>query len=247
MALQSVQRANHWLKQDVTRVARYNEAVAAYFEGLLHYVLHSDEEAYRCFQRARRLLAKGLDISDYVGRERVYDNCETLVKWMEQLRYLRKDSEPGANVVILSIYSYVKSDFLIRGRPVAFPLEWFEVPRRVLPHVTNQRSDRGNGEVEIHLVEPGRMLLIDLDGGAHYFALQLSGSKEDVLADEVNGQEGDVVIYERRPPRSDVRAQEGPFVRLSGGRIVFLMGSHRRPFEGVPRLRLRFSQVNGAT
>jgi hypothetical protein len=104
-ALDAVHEARGWLKLQVSQRARYNEAIAVYFEGLVHYILHADQRATQTFIHAQGLLQESERFWKFQGEDAHIEDCRNVTRWITQLLALRSQSAPGGEeIMIVPVY-----------------------------------------------------------------------------------------------------------------------------------------------
>lgn len=229
-ALDNAQRALRWLEVQLTPVARHNEAVANYFLGLLHYVLHADEKTTRAFIRAQALLDESERYWGYQNHTDRVRQCQSLAHWMTDLRRLQPQLPPGDFSITLPCYEWVNRT-LIRTDALSFSP--FEV---LIP----------GAALQAYL--PARFVALELDTlpflplhpTAHYLALKIPTAGHLLPESQV----GDVLIMETTSPVSPVAemalSTDKPFFRRTDGRILFRpRQQENETFVGIPRLLIR--------
>jgi tetratricopeptide (TPR) repeat protein len=99
-SIEAVNESRRWLMMQVDFIARYNDAMAAYLKGCLHYILHNDGGVRQAFNYAHEAL---VDIINAWRIERNYsrqDDCRDVQDWMSQLLQLQKNLGPEMTFVL---------------------------------------------------------------------------------------------------------------------------------------------------
>ncbi|MEA3397147.1 MAG: hypothetical protein U9R05_06760, partial [Chloroflexota bacterium] len=94
-SLDAVRMAIKKFEFEISRTASYNQAIAVYFEGILHYILHADEKAIQTFIHAQEMLQENECDLSCDGEDEYAENCQDVARWISQLLQLRTQSLPG--------------------------------------------------------------------------------------------------------------------------------------------------------
>jgi hypothetical protein len=128
-ALDATREASGWLKLQVSQRARYNEAIATYFEGTVHYILHADQQATQAFIHAQKLLQENERFWKLQGENAHIEDCHNVIRWITQLLSLRSQTEPGGNeVMIVPLYELESQVPKVRISASAVPLLTLSMP-----------------------------------------------------------------------------------------------------------------------
>ncbi len=235
-ALDLTSAAAGWFKLQSSPIARYNEAIAVYFNGLLHFCLHADARAIPLFMEAQSQLEESRRYwSVHTGRE-YFDACGQVSQWIAALIPLRTKTPPGSHTLILPVYPYRNrmSDMPIEA--LAVSLDTLRVPTRVLDFDYLAVPEWVPLEVE-------RLPLLDVSPGTYFFGVRVD--EDEALTP--HSRAGDVVLVEALSPlaithdpalSNDVQA----FTRRPDGALVLRDSQHNgQGFVGIPRLLLRRS------
>lgn len=131
-ALDAVHEARGWLKLQVSQRARYNEAIAVYFEGLVHYILHADQRATQTFIHAQGLLQESERFWKFQGEDAHIEDCRNAIRWITQLLALRSQSAPGGGeVMIVPVYEVENQVLWVRISALAIPLSTLSMPLKL--------------------------------------------------------------------------------------------------------------------
>jgi tetratricopeptide (TPR) repeat protein len=229
-ALEHTQQALVWLRSEVTQVATYNQAVAFYFEGLLHFVLRADAQALYAFNAAQEALVPSERFWDFEKNAIRSTACRTLSRWMPRLANLRANTPPGEMVMVVPVYEMVNRTLTLVD---ALSVKPFLVQ---LPHdALATYLPRNYVPLEIEAV-----LFLQLWPDVHYLALKILRKSELVRESRV----GDMLLIEATssvPPKEVVTlTRDLPFVRRTDGQIIF--GPYEQQdevFSGIPRLLIK--------
>lgn len=216
---------------EISRTASYNQAIAIYFEGILHYILHADEKAIQTFAHAQEMLQENKPDWAYDGEDEYAENCQDVARWISQLLQLRTQSLPGADVMIVPVYEYGDQDTRATINALIVPLATMYLPTQLL----GTCAAIGWIPLEIDTVP-----LLRTSPGCYYFALKIKENKEFVP----ESRAGDALLIELLLPTAltaeELRNIEQPFVRRPDGKIFFRpLRQNTKGFLGIPRVLLR--------
>lgn len=236
--LDVIRNALHWIELQVGSVARYNEAVAVYLEGLAHYTLRAEAKLSATFSYAQHSLGEGERHWAFEQNVSRVADCRNVLRWMRQLLDVGTTLRSDDPALIVPVYEAVNRAVI---RTEVFVIQPFEV---MMP-----------GEVMAHYLPP-HYLPVQLDTlpflcprpNRHYVAIRLPEAGT-VLR---RARKGDLLIVE--VIRSRVSSSEShlsaaqPFIRRSDGRIEFRSalgedapgtGLVARGSIGIPRVLIR--------
>jgi len=230
-ALDCTQRALKWLHLEVTQVARYNRAIAHYWEGLIHYLLHCNTKAIQAFDNAAKLLEESERFWGFEDRLTRVEDCQNLLRWMRNLLDLHHRLPPNELVFIVSLYEL---DNLTPVRIGAVSLSPFQV---MMPgDVIGKYLGAGYIPLDIDYVS-----FLYLRPEAYYIAVKIL--EDGVLVPPSRAD--DILLIEVVPPATSSPAElllgaNTTFVRRTDGRIYF----HRQQtivedIVGIPRMLIR--------
>ncbi len=232
-ALDAAREASGWLKLQVSQKARYNEAIAAYFEGVVHYILHADQRATQTFIHAQGLLQESERFWKLQGEDTHLEDCRNVIRWITQLLALRSQTEPGGDaVMIVPVYELENQVLWVRISALVVPLSELSMPVEL---VHSQEAPTAFLPLDINTVTflvPGTKQF--------YFALKVQTDGELVP----KSQAGDYLLVEAAattPPTSDsLLNTEHVFLRRADGTITFRSTRRGYPgFVGTPRALLK--------
>ncbi len=237
-SLDCIRNALRWLELQVAPVARYNEAIAVYQEGLIHFSLKATERVVETFTYAQYVLDES---QRHWGREenpgRVSD-CRNAARWMAKLLEVQESLAPGEVVAVLPVYEFV-SHVPIRTDAVAIKTTWVGVPGEILarylpPTIVALQL----GEIPFPYLRPlGPYVAIRIPEAG---TLWSQGRTGDLLIVEVTGSSSAADEL--------VLTADRPFVRRSDGRVEFrsysqdasgAQWSSGQGLIGIPRILLR--------
>lgn len=233
-ALELTTAAASWLKVQSSPIARYNEAIAVYFAGLLHFCLHDDARALPLLMEAQ----SQLDVSRrywavHTGRE-YFDACGQVAQWIAALTPLRGQTPPGSHALIVPVYPYRAGVSEIPIEALAISLDRLRVPTRVLDFDFLAAP-------EWLPLEVSTLPLLDVHPGAYFFGVRVD-------ADETltpHSRAGDIILIEALTPMAltdDPAWGSGmqPFTRRPDGTLVLRdLQRTGQGFVGIPRALLR--------
>lgn len=237
-ALELAAAASGWLKLQSSPIARYNEAIAVYFTGLLHFSLHADARALPLLMEAQSQLDESRRYwAVHAGRE-YFAACGRVSQWIAALVQLRGQTPPGSHTLIIPVYQYrdrapdAAPDAASEAMVVS--LDALRVRTRALDFDLLAAPDWIPLEVET-------LPLLDVRPGAYFFGVRVS--KDEELTP--HSRAGDVVLVEALSPLAltdDPALGSGlqPFTRHTDG--TFMLRDPQRVgqgFVGVPRVLLR--------
>ncbi len=220
-ALAELKRALPWLQSRVDTDARYDEAIALYLEGVLHYRLHAEQAAREALLRAQALLHRSEEDWRYRLEDLKLATARRLSRWIDGLLSLQAETPPMTRHLIIPLYL----------PPASFPtIEPVVIPAEGGTLTVADRAYRCR-----LLVEEERCLCPFCD--AFYFALRLGEGEAPHLPD---GRPGDLVVMAWMAPyplRADVAFALRGFRRYPDGRIVWEDESHPvLKLGGLPRM-----------
>ncbi|MCU0520009.1 MAG: hypothetical protein MUF84_04875 [Anaerolineae bacterium] len=106
-ALDAIRTALHWLELQVAPIARYNEAIAVYVEGIIHVTLGAKERALETFAYAQHVLRESERAWVYEHNGLRAADCRNVIGWIHDLVGLQ-DSLPSEGVTtVLPVYALV--------------------------------------------------------------------------------------------------------------------------------------------
>ena len=134
-ALSAARMSAKWLALRIPVRARYQEAVARYFMGVLAYLQDDPKTAMRALNTAANLLVQTRRTWRFSGGHPQLAHCERLQRWIADLLALRVEAWRQPNIVILPVYRRLLEDDRVE-LDGATAVDW----RRLLP------EDAANGE-----------------------------------------------------------------------------------------------------
>jgi hypothetical protein len=231
-ALDAAHEASGWLKLQVSQKARYNEAIAAYFEGMIHYILHADQRATQTFIHAQGLFQESERFWKLQGEDAHIEDCRNVIRWITQLLALRSQSAPGGEeIMIVPVYELENQVLWVRISALAVPLLALSMP---VESVRSQGTNTAFLPLDINTVTflvPGAKQF--------YFALKVRTDGELVS----KSQAGDYLLVEAATTTSTsdtLLNTEHVFLRKADGTITFRSTRRGYPgFVGIPRALLK--------
>lgn len=119
-SLDALRLALHWLELDVSPVARHNEAMAVYLEGVIHYTLRADEKVTATFAYAQSTLLESARYWDFEQHTRRAADCRNVIRWLAQLGELQGADLRDPLLLVMPAYELV-SCTLVRTGAIALP------------------------------------------------------------------------------------------------------------------------------
>lgn len=228
-ALEHTQQALILLRTEVTQVAAYNRAVALYFEGLLHFILRTDEHVLRAFIAAREALVESERFWGFENNRVRVGDCQNLRRWMSWLLELLLNTPPGDWVMIVPVYEWIHQALTLAGALPVMPFQ-VQLPSEVLGAYLPPNYIPLNIDA---------VPFIQLRPDTHYLALKIA--RDGDLLSQSRG--GDLLLIESAspgPPRDIVLTDNIPFVRHADGQISFgPYGERGQEFTGIARILIR--------
>lgn len=122
--LDSIRGALYWLELSASPVGRYNEAVAAYLEGVVHWTLCAEDKMVQTFAYAQETLVESEQYWEYERHEGRAADCRDLTRWIDHLLKIRRTLVYGEATVVIPVYEFVNTT---RIRTGAFAIPPFDV------------------------------------------------------------------------------------------------------------------------
>jgi hypothetical protein len=232
--LDAIRHALGYLELQVSPIARYNEALAVYTEGLLHWVLGADEKVTETFAYAHEGLVESERYWGFEQDAARVAACRDVIRWMASLLDILGTLDSSDVAAILPVYEFVNGRWIRTGIKSVNPYQVTipaDVVARYLP------SDY----VPIQL---DTLPFFPMDPGSIYVAVRIPADAQMLR----QGRRGDLLVVETVVPRSLneelALTSETPFVRRSDGRIEFrpVVRDGMEPAErlvGIPRVLIR--------
>lgn len=233
-ALEMAAAAAGWLKLQSSPIARYNEAVAVYFNGLLHFALHADARAMPLFIETQSQLEKSRQYwAMHTGRD-YFEACEQVSQWISALSSLRTQTPPGSQTLIIPVYPSRHRTPEAPLEALAIPLETLHIHTNILDYDFLALPDWAPLQIE-------SLPVLDVSPGRYYFGVRLD--EAGTFTDD--SQAGDVVLVEALSPLAlteepPLTGGTQPFIRQRDGKIMLWDPQHSgEGLVGIPRLLLR--------
>ncbi|NBD35247.1 MAG: hypothetical protein GVY30_04520, partial [Chloroflexi bacterium] len=135
-ALEQICWALNSIELSVTQVARYNEAMIVYFEGVIHYALRSEEKVRQTFAHTHTLLTESERFWGFQHRSERMQACQAVSHWMSSLTSLLSQLPVDEFTIIVPLYELINQVVVLTGAYPVFPFRLTlpdEVLRRHLP------------------------------------------------------------------------------------------------------------------
>ena len=231
-ALAELRRARPWLQGRVDTDARYDEAIALYLEGMLHYRLHAERAAREALLHTQTLLQRSEEDWRYRLEDRKLAIARRLSRWIEGLLSLQAATPPRTRILILPLY-LPPADFPVI-EPIAVPAEGRDL-------------EVGSRTYRCRLLMEGERALCPFCD-SFYFALRVGEEEAPYLPD---GRPGDLVVMAWEAPhplQADVAFALRSFRRYPDGRIVWEDESQPvLKLGGLPRMLCHVEQTTPST
>ena len=231
-ALDQIRWALNSIELSVTQVARYNEAMIVYFEGVIHYALRSEEKVRQTFALTHALLERSERFWGFQHRSERVQACQNVSHWMSSLTSLLSQLPVDEFTVIAPLYELINQVVVLTGAYPIFPFHLNlpgEALRRHLPPT-------------LIPLEIGPLSFLQLQPAMHYLVLKIPS--DGYLLPESRG--GDILLLQatsQAAPAEGVRlSEEQPFTRRSDGRVVFRPRRQPEGFVGIPQALIREQQ-----
>ena len=231
-AIEQIRWALNSIELSVTQVARYNEAMIVYFEGVIHYALRSEEKVRQTFARTHELLMENERFWGFQHRSERVRACQAVARWMSSLTSLLSQLPVDEFTVIAPLYELINQVVVLTGAYPIYPFHLTlpgEALRRHLPPT-------------LIPLDIGPLSFLQLHPGMHYLALKIPSDgyllpesrAEDILLLQVTSQAS--------PAEGVSLSEEQPFTRRSDGRVVFRPRRQPEGFVGIPQALIREQQ-----
>ena len=231
-ALEQIGWALNSIELSVTQVARYNEAMIVYFEGVIHYVLRFEEKVRQTFAQTHTLLAENERFWGFQHRSDRVQACQAVARWMSSLTSLLSQLPVDEFTVIAPLYELINQVVVLTGAYPIYPFHLTlpgEVLRRHLPPT-------------LIPLDIGPLSFLQLHPGMHYLALKIPS--DGYLLPE--SRVGDILLLQvtsqASPAEGVSLSEEQPFTRRSDGRVVFRPRRQPEGFVGIPQALIREQQ-----
>jgi hypothetical protein len=232
-ALDCTRRAQEWIGAHVTPIARHNEAVAIYFEGLLHYLLHADPQMVQAFTRAQKLLNESERYWSFENQAERIEDSQNLSRWLKNLLDLQPNLPTQELILIVPVYELINQVFV---RTQAWPLAPFQafIPASELRQ-----------HLPPELIPLGEMPIpfLQLPPTSRYAAIKMPHAGYLLPTSQIN----DLLIIEITSPvpirESIMLETDQPFSRRNDGHIVFRPRRRSTGRIGIPRVLIRATEI----
>ncbi len=221
-ALEQTQRALDSLRMQVTQVARYNEAIATYFEGLIYYILRADEKAMRTFANAQALLVESERYWSFEHHAARAEDCRQVIRWLTDLLSVQDEIPPGEVGMIVPVYEWANRILIRSGVKVVSPYEVVIPPETLKEYLPSEYIP----------IQIDHLPFLQLRPDVNYMAFRVLADGDFTKGSRV----GDLLLVEITSPVppllhgddiSDVvLSTEKPFIRRTDGRIIFRPHRH---------------------
>ncbi len=129
-ALRTLTRAVTSLHNESRAIARYNEALGYYLQGIIHCARDKDAEVSQSFGRATQLLEQARHRESFFGAHPRSPDIEKLIRWMTELLMLGINTR---NLNIAPLYEPAENGTLQFCGATAIDTGEIELPRSTLP------------------------------------------------------------------------------------------------------------------
>lgn len=233
-ALDAIHYALRWLEHQVSPVARYNEAVSVYVEGLVHATLQADQKVLETFAYAHQgLVASEQHWVFEQNMDRAADS-RSVRRWMSQILDKQTTTLSSEISLLLPVYELVDDRSVCTDVVVLQPFQVTipsDVMARYLP-------------ANYVPVQMDALPFLQLDPQVSYFAVRIP---EDgyILRTACRG---DLLIVEATTPELSegglTLTSDKPFVRQDDDRVAFRPAVRNgeqsaKGLAGIPRLLIK--------
>lgn len=248
-ALTHIQAAQQKLHSVVGRIARYNRAIAYYWEGLLQYSIRAEGQAIRAFNTAMELLLESQDYWQFHQNAQRVQDCHNLMAWigeppptgsllfphvLQQTVAASYDALRGGIMALLPLYeramniphtNYRRKE-VIALPTIAFSIPWNMAASLVPGYIPHQTLD---------------LNFLSFSPSTHYLAVTISENGELLSTSQV----GDILLLEVSLLPTTVQniklTQDLHFIRHYAGDISFRPYNQLSTDEvmAIPRLSIR--------
>ncbi len=129
--LDAIRTALHWLELQVAAVAHYNEAIAVYIEGVIHFALGARERMVETFTYAQHVLRESEHHWSFEHNDARSSDCRNVVGWIGDLLDVHETLPSLGVMAVLPVYTIVE-DSLVRTGAVAVESVRATLPSEVL-------------------------------------------------------------------------------------------------------------------
>jgi hypothetical protein len=168
-ALDAIRTALHWLELQVAAAARYNEAIAVYVEGVIHFTLGAQERMVETCSYAQHVLGESERHWAYEHNDPRAADCRNVTGWIGDLLKLRDTLPPSGLVAVLPVYVRVDGRLTRTGATAVEGIRATlpgDVLARYLPH-------------DLQPAVLGECVFPSLLPPSRYVAIQISGSETE--------------------------------------------------------------------
>jgi len=181
-SLDAIRRALHRLELRVSPVARYNEGVAVYLEGVVHYVLRAEGKVMATFSYAQEVLADSERHWGFEHNDVRAADCRDIIRWMRRLMELQAEVGFGDVAMVMPVYEFVNRTVVRTDAVVVHPLQ-IVIPDRVIAEYASP---------EIRLVQLDAVSLLSPHPQIEYAAIRITREEPGAGL----GRDGDLLIVE---------------------------------------------------
>jgi len=237
-SLDAIRRALHWLELRVSPLARYNEGVAVYLEGVVHYVLRAEGKVIATFAYAQEALADSGRHWGFEHKDARVADCQDVIRWMRRLLELQAEVGFGDVAMVMPVYEFANRTVVRTDAVVVHPLQVM-IPDSVIAEYAFP---------EIRPVQLDVVSLLYPHPQTEYAAIRITREEPGMGL----GRDGDLLIVEiagiNAASGELILTSDKPFVRREDGRVEFRSSSRRNGLVaghagsgliGIPRILIR--------
>jgi len=235
-ALDAVRRALHWLEGRVSPAARYNEGIAVYLEGIVHYVLGAEEKVVATFAYAQQVLSESERYWSFGSVDGRAADCRNVISWLRRLMELRTTDVSDELALVMPCYELVNRAVVRTDAVLIRPYD-ITIPTEVLAEFIPS---------DVQPIQIDTVTIFHPHLRAQYAAVRITKDGPAF------GRSGDLLVVEivAGAPTSGelVLTTDTPFVRRADGRVEFYASSEHSGVGtrltgpgliGIPRVLIR--------
>lgn len=113
--LDAIRAALHWLELQVATTARYNEAMAVYVEGVIHFTLGARERTVETFSYAQHVLRDSERTWGYEHNGPRVADCRNVTGWITDLQEVQARLPVHGPVVVVPVYALMGGKLIRTG------------------------------------------------------------------------------------------------------------------------------------
>jgi len=116
--LDAIRTALHWLELQVAAVAHYNEAIAVYVEGVIHFTLGARDRMVETFAYAQHVLGESERHWSYEHNDARSSDCRNVVRWIRDLQDIQETLPSSGLTAVVPAYAVAEGRLVRTGAVV---------------------------------------------------------------------------------------------------------------------------------